>query len=377
MLLASDNRRKSALIFPNVQRIAILRPGAVGDFLFALPALAALHAAYPRAHLTLLGSAWQAEFLQERLVYLDEVVVLPPIRGVGAPSDILEDDAAISEFVAHMQARRFDLAIQMAGGGRYSNPFVRRLGARHCIGLHSPDADPLERSLPYTYLQNERLRLLETVGLAGAQVVTLDPRLPVLPRDLVDAARTVPDDGRPLVVLQPGATDARRRWPAEAFAAVGDALARAGARVVVNGTDEERHVVGSVVAAMHEPALDLSGRLSLSGLCGLLSRATLLVSNDTGPLHLAHALRVPCVGIYWLTNLAISAPLTQERHRAVLAVRTRCPVCGKENITTRCTHNPSFVADVPVNEVLNHARALFEQHRPRLDEAARAGCTGA
>lgn len=360
VLLASDIGLKSVMIFPHVSRIVVLRPGAVGDFLFALPALAALHATYPKAQITLLGNAWQAEFLHERLVYIDEVVVLPPIRGVGAPANVLEDESAIHDFLRQMQARQFDLAIQMYGGGFYSNPFLKRLGARHTVGLKTADAEELERTLPYIYTQNERLRLLETVGLAGSSVVSLDPRLPVLPRDTEEAQAVLPLDERPLVVLQPGATDARRRWPPQDFAAIGDALAARGACIAVNGTDDEADIVAEVVRSMEHPAHDLSGKLSLSGLCGFLSRATLLVSNDTGPLHLAHALRLPSVGIYWLNNLMISAPLKQEKHRAALSVRTRCPVCGEDNFRMRCRHDPSFVADVSVSEVLRHSLELYE-----------------
>lgn len=361
VLLASDTGLKSALVFPHVNRIAVLRPGAVGDFIFALPALAALHAAYPKAHITLLGNAWQAEFLHERLVYIDEVVVLPPLKGVGAPAEVVEDEAAIGDFLDRMQERGFDLAVQMYGGGYYSNPLLKRLGARHTLGLKTADAEALERTLPYQHSQNERLRLLELVGLAGAPAVTLDPRLPLLPRDLDEANSVLPPGSAPLVVLQPGATDARRRWPPEYFAAVGDELAARGARIAVNGTEDEAAIVAEVIKHMHHPALDLSGRLSLSGLCGLLARATLLVSNDTGPLHLAHALRVPCVGVYWLTNLLVSAPLTQEKHRAALSVHTACPVCGKDNTRLRCPHDPSFVADVSVSEVLRHALELYER----------------
>lgn len=362
VLLASDTRLKSSLIFGRVRRIALLRPGAVGDFLFALPALQALHAAYPRVRMTLLGSAWQAEFLPERLVYLDEVLVLPPMRGIGAAEDITEDSDAIALFIQQMRQRQFDLAVQMYGGGRYSNVLLNQLGARHTLGLRAADAAPLEHSLPYVWAQNERLRLLELVGLAGASVQSLDPRLALLPRDSSEAAARVPPDERPLVVLQPGASDPRRRWPAEKFAHIGDELQKRGARIVINGNEEETLLARAVLNHMQQPAEDVSGRLSLSGLCGLLGRACLLVSNDTGPLHLAHALRTPCVGIYWLSNLLISAPLTQQHHRAVLACRTLCPVCAHDNLHSRCDHNPSFVADVSCEDVLQQALLLFNSH---------------
>jgi len=108
---------------------------------------------------------------------------------------------------------------------------------------------------------------------------------------------------------------------------------------------------------MEAPALDLSGRLGLGGLCGLLARAALVVSNDTGPLHLALALGRPCVGVFWLTNLIDGAPLRQGLLRAALALRVDCPVCGMPNLRSRCAHDASFVADVAAEEVVALATA--------------------
>ncbi|MGN6703541.1 MAG: glycosyltransferase family 9 protein, partial [Burkholderiaceae bacterium] len=139
----------------------------------------------------------------------------------------------------------------------------------------------------------------------------------------------------------------------------------------VNGTQDEAEVVRAVLERMREPAIDLTGRLSLSGLCGLLERAALLVSNDTGPLHLGLAVGTRCVGIYWLTNLIESGPLRQDGHRPALSLQTRCPVCGMENLRTRCPHEESFVADVPTEEVMAHALDLFAQSGPSESSAQR------
>jgi ADP-heptose:LPS heptosyltransferase len=168
--------------------------------------------------------------------------------------------------------------------------------------------------------------------------------------------------GRRLVVLQPGSTDPRRCWPASSFAALGDRLAQDGARIAVNGSPDEAALVQEVVTRMRAPAIALAGRLSLGGLCGLLARAALLVSNDTGPLHLGLALGVPSVGIFWLTNLIDGMPLRPSTLHAALSVRTRCPVCDADNLRTRCPHDASFVAEVGIDEVeaLSHA-ALAHQ----------------
>lgn len=346
-------------LVPGVERIAVLRPNGVGDFIFALPALEALRAAYPHAHITLLGKAWHADFLRGRPGPVDHVEVLPPVRGVGAEAHQVQDDAQVERFLERMRRRRFDLALQLFGGGRHSNPFVQRLGARMSAGLRAADAPPLDRWHPHLPLQNERLRLLEAVALVGARPVCLAPRLALAARDQDEARLHLPEEQQPLIVLQPGASDTRRRWPAHKFAAVADALHGRGYRLAINGTRDERAIVARVRHHMRAPALDLSGVLSLSGLAGLLARARLLVSNDTGPLHLAQALGTATVGIYWFTNLLVSAPLAQARHRHLVALRSRCPACGAENLTRRCRHDPSFVDEVEADQVLEAALELL------------------
>jgi ADP-heptose:LPS heptosyltransferase len=185
----------------------------------------------------------------------------------------------------------------------------------------------------------------------------------VLERDRqeLESRLALPDE--PLAVLNPGASDPRRRWPPERFAAVGDALAREGAAVVVNGSHDERPLTSQVVRAMRAPAIDAGSALSLSGLAALLERARLVVSNDTGPLHLAEAVGAPTVGIYWLTNLFVSAPLVNRAHRQAFALRTRCPSCGAENIDMRCAHDESFVGDVSPEEVTAPGLELWRAHR--------------
>lgn len=362
-------------LIEGVRRIAVLRPTPVGDFLFALPALEALRAAYPDAEIVLLGKRWQAEFLRAREGPIDRVVVLPTIRGVGAPPEAIEDDDLVDDFFHAMRAERFDLALQMYGGGRYANPLVKGLGARVTAGLQAPDAPPLDRTLPYLYHQNERVRQLETVALVGATPVSLEPAVVLRADDVAEAARALPHADAPLVVLQPGATDARRCWPAASFAQVGDALASRGYRIVINGTPDEAGVVDAVAAAMTARAVPLAGALSLGGLAALLARAALAVSNDTGPLYLAGAVGTPTVGLYWFTNAFLCGPLTRARHRPLIAWRITCSVCGRENVRERCPHDASFVDEIAPDDVL--AAALDLLARDAQPNSARASASTA
>ncbi|MBA2638319.1 MAG: glycosyltransferase family 9 protein, partial [Solirubrobacterales bacterium] len=164
-------------------------------------------------------------------------------------------------------------------------------------------------------------------------------------------------------VVHPGATDERRRWPPERFAAVGDALAADGLQVVVVGVEAERDAVRGVVRTMRAGALALVDALSLGGLAGLLQRAAVVVANDSGPLHLAHAVGTPTAGVYLLGNLVNGAEPFRARHRPFASFRTACPVCGAAFTAPACEHRMSFVADVEAGAVLAGARDLLELAR--------------
>ncbi|MBA2581243.1 MAG: glycosyltransferase family 9 protein [Thermoleophilaceae bacterium] len=347
-----------------VERIAVLRANDLGDLVFALPALEALRVTYPDAEITLLAKEWHRELLGSRAGPVDRVIAVPAHRGVR--EDREPEELELESFFAAMAAERFDVALQMHGGGRFSNAFVARLGARITAGARTPDAPALDRSITYVYLQPEVLRQLEIVGLVGAPPAGLEPRLAVTDEDRGQASAHVAVDG-PLVVLQPGASDPRRRWPVERFAAVGDALAASGAAIVVNGDGSERALAAELAGSMRAPVRDLSGLLSLGGLTGVLARARLVVSNDSGPLHLAAAVGAPTVGIYWGPS-AINGMLAARRdHRPLVSFTLACPRCGADSLRSPCDHADSHVADVPVDEVVAAAQHLLGAE---VDDAA-------
>jgi len=366
----------TAAVFPEVRRIAVLRAGRLGDLVLALPAVRSLAAAYPDAEVTVLGAA-PAELLRDRPGAPHHVVVLPPVPGVGVEPDVAVDDAAVDRAVHRLRAERFDLAVQLHGGGLHSNPFLLRLGAAHTVGSGTPDAPPLERQLDYTAHQHELLRALEVVALAGAAPVTLTPTVPVLPRDEAEAGTTLVRhgirDADRLVVVHPGATDPRLRWPAERFADVTRRLLQdTDARVLLVGGSGEVELCDRIVALAGTGAgavaatrvSSAAGRLSLSGLVGTLARADVVLADDSGPRHLAEAVGTPTVSVYWFGNLITAGPLLRARHRVHVSWTARCPVCGTDCTASgpgavRCPHEVSFVADVEVEPVLDDVTALL------------------
>jgi ADP-heptose:LPS heptosyltransferase len=351
-------RTASSPRFEGVHSIAVLRGGGLGDVIFAVPAVESLAAAYPDARITVLGAPIAAALLPGRLsvdVAVTELPFAPGIRD-GEP-----DEAVTTHFFERLRGE-FDLAVQVHGGGRNSNPFLLRLGARHTVGTRTEDAAELERSLPYVYYQHEVLRALEVVGLAGAAPVVLEPRVHPLPSDLERARELLPPHPGPTVVIHPGATDPRRRWPAERFGAVAAALLDDGHRVAVVGEGEDVELAEHI-RRLAPDTLDLSGILDIGGLVGVLASADLMIGNDSGPRHLADAVGTPTASVFLIGNVINAAPPFRLRHRVQMSWTSRCPVCGRDATQVgwtaeRCEHDPSFVADVAVEDVLADARAL-------------------
>lgn len=360
--------------FHDVERIAVLRGGGLGDLLFAYPALSALAAAYPEAAITLLGVPLHAELLRDRPGPVTGVEVLPYAPGVRpGPAN----SEATADFFTAMRSREFDLAVQIHGGGRNSNPFLLELGARHTIGTRTPDAAELERTLPYFYYQNEFLRALEVVGLAGATPVSLEPHLTVTEEEAVAGLSLTGAGTRPLLVIHPGATDERRRWPASSFATVAARAARDGSDVVLVGDDGDAPLAADIVQRARAQAqagtsqtaqsdariVSLAGQLSLSELTGVLSAATVVVGNDSGPRHLAQAVGTPTVGIYWAGNVINAGAMGRMLHRVHLSWTTQCPVCGVDVTQVgwtaeRCEHDDSHVQQIQPDAVYNDVRDL-------------------
>ncbi len=351
------------------KKIAVLRANSLGDFVFTLPALYALNERFPQAEIVLFVKSLYRDFLSQRNLPVDRVTVVPPYPGVGEAEDFEPNQEKVDQFFEEVQKENFGLAIQIHGGGRNSNPFLKRIGAEVTLGLKTPDAEPLDISVPYIYYQNEILRLLEVVNEVGASTDNLEPNLEVTSRDLAEAETVLNGTGEmKKVVIHPGASDLRRHWAAEKFAQAGDYFSEKGYAVCVTGTDDEKELVKKVIDNMKYNTENLCGKLSISGLTGLLSKADLIISNDTGPLHLARSVNTPAVGIYWCGNLINAGPMTHKRIRPLISWQTTCPLCGQDCANNYafdkremndCKHATSFVNLVRVEDVTKAGEDLL------------------
>jgi ADP-heptose:LPS heptosyltransferase len=366
------------------RKIAVLHAKALGDLIVTLPALTAIKQTYPEAELTLLTQGWIKEFLSGRQLPVDRIITLPSLSGLkdtpagkgrssnGSHEEL--DSPELKRFFKVAKAEAFDAALHMQGDGEFANPILRRLGAKLTAGARIASAEPLDRSIPYVRYQNEILRNLEVAGLIGVHADNLTPVLETTVQDAREIADILESfGGEPFIILHPGADDIRRRWPAVKFAAVADAFTERGYQVVLTGTPKEKPLITEIIQYMQRTALAQTS-LSLGALAALLARASLVISNDTGPLHLARAVKTRTVGIIWMPNLLSWGPLSSKNHRVAVSWQLECPKCKAKLVSpsphfqpsTKCDHPFSFVESVSISEVITHASDLLENAEPIL-----------
>lgn len=323
------NRSSSAL---QSARILLIKPSSLGDIVHAFPVVSAIKSHWPGSHITWVVKRQWAE-LVERAEGIDRVWPLEMTVG----SWIREGQA--------LRAQRFDLAIDLQGLFR-SGILARFSGAptrigfanaregspwfyTHRVPVHSPDIHAVDRYL--------------SVAAALGASLPDKPRFEFRLQEEDTAAvqelcrRRGFSVDRPWIAMNIGARWPTKRWPPASFAAVVDQLhdAYRGPVVMIGGADE-RAYTNELRSLTNRPFIDLSGEIPLGHLPALLSKATALITNDSGPMHIAAALGIPVVAIFGPTSAARTGPYG-DGHQ-VLTSRIPCSPC----FSRVCRHDPEL-----------------------------------
>jgi heptosyltransferase I len=302
------------------ERILVVRLGAMGDVLHTLPAVGALRAVFPQATIGwLIDQRWA------------ELLCAPgtPFRGPRSGERPLVDwvhtlnrnDWANSWFslstieqIARLwndvRSLRYDIAVDLQGAIR-SAVLAGCSGARVIYGAAEPRESPA--SLWYTrrvvtqgaHVIEQNLSLLE--ALLGKPVAVPEAELPRDPEADARIGRRLSEmAATDFAIVNPGAGWGAKRWPAERYGRVAGALRELGLRTIVNYGPGEEALAGEVEAAGDGAACALA--TSISELVALTRRAKIFIGGDTGPLHLAAALKIPVVAIFGPTDPARNGP---------------------------------------------------------------------
>lgn len=268
-------------------RVLVLRALGLGDLLTAVPALRGLRRAFPGTRLVLAAPRVLGEWLR-CLGIVDEALPhdgLRPLRWPGPPPE---------------------LAVNLHGRGPQSHRVLAAVGPRRTVAHACPEAG--FRSGPrWRDHVHEVDRWCSLVRGVGGGCGPEDLRLPTT------GARSE----RPYAVVHPGAGAAARRWPAERWSAVASALLADGHDVVLTGSRTETGLCAVVAAGAHG-VTDRSGSLDVPALARTVDAASLVVSGDTGPAHLATAYGTPSVTLFGPTDPAEWGPRVDRSVHHVL-----------------------------------------------------------
>jgi len=283
---------------PPSRHVLVVRTDRLGDMIVTTPLFTAIKRARPDCRLTVLASAAGAEVARAHPA-VDAVEVDPiQAKGSGWRGTLrlarrlrrLRCDAAV---VVHSK-HRLAAAVWLAGIPVRVGP-----GQRGYSFLYNRPVVQDHRTPPIRHETSYCLDLLRPLGIepdAG-----LRPTWTVAPTDAaaVDEILRARGGGRGVVTIHPGHGGSSLNWTPERYAELADALAaERGLAIAVTGAPHEAAVVARMCAAMHAPALNLTGQLSIAQLAALIARSVLFVGSSTGPSHLAAAVGTPVVALY-------------------------------------------------------------------------------
>ena len=265
-----------------------------------------------------------------RSPYIDRFIAFPGFPGMA--EQFFSAPKAV-QFFQQMQAEHFDLALQMQGSGVYSNPFMLLLGAKATAGFVREGDSPclLYAALPFPEHEHEIRRMLALTTFLGIPAQGEELEFPLWQEDYAQADALLAHTKLPLIGLHPSARDATRRWASERFIETGKALARRYHGTIVLLGEAEDYSTGETmsreITTTTTPCLNLMGRTTLPVLGAVIARLTALVTNDTGPAHIAYALKTPTITIFGGGSPTLNGPLNSGPFR-VLLFPVPCRPCG-------------------------------------------------
>jgi heptosyltransferase-1 len=303
-------------------RLLVVRLGAMGDILHALPAVTALRIAHPEWTIDwVVEPTWRALLASEgssgrdtgnrqgRQPLVDRMHIAPSKQWRKRPfgAQTLSEIAALRRT---LQSAQYDAVLDLQGALR-SAVIGRMAARRRFIG----EENPREWGARWLFTERVRTRGLHVIeqdielasAVAGDALIPVQPWLPTDPAAEAWAGQRFPfSDRSPLVLINPGAGWGAKRWPIERYADVARALLNRGFRVVVNAGPGEVLLADTVVKRTGGGATPLL--CSVEQLIAMTRRVHLAIGGDTGPLHLACALGRPVVGIYGPTDPSRNGP---------------------------------------------------------------------
>lgn len=343
----------------DIKRVVVRGTNWVGDSVMTLPALRALRRVLPEAKITL--------------------VVRPSARGIFADVDFVDDlliydrrsAFSIIPQVREWRKRPFDLAVLFQNAFEAALiPFLAgvplRLGyateARQSLLTHPLPLPDWRSSRHEVFYYLYLITALEQLLFGASEICEADPDASL---QISETRKSEAEDllraygvreGQSIVALCPGSINSRaKRWPAAAYASLADRLIESQKQVLLIGSADEADVTREVTSRMQQQPIVLTGKTSLDQITAVLSLVDLVVTNDTGPAHLAAALGRPTLVIFGPTNPLTTRPFAPEAE--ILRHPPECAPCMLRD----CPIDHRCMTAITVDEVFEHSQALLKR----------------
>jgi heptosyltransferase-2 len=340
-------------------RIIIVRMDRIGDVVLSTPAMKAVRTAYPHSHITVLVRPYAREVVEGN-PFIDEVMTYDKSGKEKSLSGKIG-------FIAKLRNKKFDLAIVLHPKNSshilaYLAGIPKRLGYDRKIGML------LTRKIPHTKqygLKHEIDYVLGLLRYMGIESTDRSLSFPVS-RKSEDKIRALFEKNGlsandMVIAVHPTASCPSRRWAPERFAQVLDTLAeKYKARIVIVSGSSDKIMADKVVGLMKSAAMNLAGKTTISDLASVLRRSKFLISNDSGPVHIACAVGTPVISIFSRKDRGVSPNRWRPvgKRDIVLHKDAGCDICLAHN----CKIGFKCLDMISVEDVLLAADQIL-QHR--------------
>jgi len=344
------------------RRVLLVKPSSLGDVIHALPVAVALKEAFPGVEVDWVVGRPYAELVAAQPA-VERTLLFERRRWGGW--GFWHHRREWRNLVARLREAKYDVAIDLQGLAR-SAALTRASRAPARVGLTTARefgrfayTVAVRPRHPEAHAVDRYLQTLRALGVTPPAEPRFELAVPEHARRRVDALLAEELVAEEIVCVAPGARWETKRWPAERFAQVAAGLARChgpggqdNVRVIVVGTEDDAERARVVTEGVGEQALDWTGRTSLVELAALLERSALLLTNDSGPMHLAAAVGTPLVAVFGPTNPSRTGPYGERA--VVVTSAAHCAPCYR-----RQCERLVCLREVRVESVLHHAQALL------------------
>lgn len=315
------------------RKVLVVSTTALGDTLWATPALQSLRTSWPDAEITILTSPIGEQTLRHNPWNLQILVLKEPM---------------LHRFFSlwrRLKKERFQDVIIFHASQRLILPLCALLGATRIVGtvgINKGLDTLLTHPVPFSH-SHEIVRRLELIEILGAKRSTEELSYFLQPHETIPRETT-----QWTIAIHPGSKDRFKRWPAEHFIEAGKELTKRGASILITGTAQEEPLLKQIHQAI--PGAKLCNlHNNLRTFAAKLKNVDLLISNDTGPVHLACALKVPVIALYAPTDPRLCGPHRAKQAIAIAKSRT-CTPCLK-----RKCREPFCLLQIGTEEVVERA----------------------